>query len=105
MDYKVVVVGALETNCYLAYCPETLECAIVDPGADPEHIFAAVAELELKPVVILNTHGHVDHIGANREMKAKYRVPLMIHKADSPMLTQIQNVEIGLLLGAEESPP
>lgn len=105
MKYEVVVVGALETNCYLVYCPETLDCAIVDPGAAPERIIAAVAERELKPIAILNTHGHIDHIGSNREMKNKYRVPLRIHKADGPMLAHIQSVELSLLLGAEESPP
>jgi hydroxyacylglutathione hydrolase len=104
MEYEIVVVGALETNCILAYCPETRACAIVDPGADPELIFSAVAEKDLKPVVILNTHGHVDHIGANRDMKDKYGVPLRIHAADAPMLTGVQNVELGLLLGAKESP-
>jgi len=105
MKYDVVVVGALETNCYLVYCPETLDCAIVDPGAAPERIIAAVAERELKPIAILNTHGHIDHIGSNREMKNKYRVPLRIHKADGPMLAHIQSIELSLLLGAEESPP
>ena len=104
MEYEIVVVGALETNCILAYCPETLECAIVDPGSDPELIFAAIADKGLKPVLILNTHGHVDHTGANRDMKDKYGVPLRIHAADATMLTKVQNVELGLLLGAKESP-
>lgn len=105
MKYEVVVVGALETNCYLAYCSKTRECAIIDPGADPERIFAAIAERELTPIVILNTHGHLDHIGSNWDMKDKYRIPLRIHAADGPMLTKIQNVELSLLLGAKESPP
>ncbi len=104
MEYEIVIVGALETNCILAYCPETRECAIVDPGADPELIVSAIAEKDLKPIVILNTHGHIDHTGANRDMKDKYRVPLRIHAADAPMLTKVQNVELGLLLGAKESP-
>lgn len=105
MRYETVVVGALETNCYLAYCPETLECAIIDPGAMPERIFAAVAERGLHPLVILNTHGHVDHTGANRAMKDKYGIPLRIHRADAPMLTRVQSVELSLLLDAKESPP
>ena len=104
MKYEVVVVGALETNCYLVYCPQTKECAIVDPGADPERIFAAIAERELTPILILNTHGHIDHIGANQDMKDKYRVPLLIHSADGSLLSQTQNVELGLLLAARESP-
>lgn len=104
MKYEVVVVGALETNCYLVYCSKTRECAIVDPGADPERIFAAIAERELTPVLLLNTHGHLDHIGANQDMKDKYQVPLLIHSADGSMLSHTQNVELSLLLAAKESP-
>jgi glyoxylase-like metal-dependent hydrolase (beta-lactamase superfamily II) len=105
MKYKEVVVGALETNCYLVYCEETLQCAVVDPGAEPERIFLEIAEAELKPVVIINTHGHVDHIGANRDMKDHFGVPLYIHAADSPMLGKIQQLELSLFLGARDSPP
>jgi len=105
MKYEVIVVGALETNCYLVYGPETCDCAIVDPGADPELIFAAIAEKELHPIVILNTHGHIDHTGANRNMKEKYGIPLRIHRADAPMLAADQNMELGLLLKASTSPP
>ena len=105
MDYELVVVGALETNCYLVFCEETRECAIIDPGADPERIFALISRKNFKPVVILNTHGHIDHIGANRDMKGKYQVPLRIHSADSPMLGKEQSFELGFLLKAKTSPP
>ena len=105
MKYKEVVVGALETNCYLVYCEETLQCAVVDPGAEPERIFLEIADAELKPVVIINTHGHVDHIGANWDMKDHFGVPLYIHAADSPMLGKIQQLELSLFLGAKDSPP
>jgi len=44
MRYKTVVVGGLETNCYLVYCEITRECAVVDPGAEHEKIFLAIAE-------------------------------------------------------------
>ena len=105
MKYREIVVGGLETNCYLVYCEETLQCAVVDPGAEPERIFLEIAEAELKPVVIINTHGHVDHIGANRDMKDHFGVPLYIHAADSPMLGKIQQLELSLFLGAKDSPP
>jgi glyoxylase-like metal-dependent hydrolase (beta-lactamase superfamily II) len=105
MKYELVVVGALDTNCYLVYCEETRACAIVDPGAEPGKIFAAVAALELKPALILNTHGHLDHIGANRDMKEKYAVPLYLHAADAGMLEATEHIELSLLLGARDSPP
>lgn len=105
MKYKEIVVGALETNCYLVYCEETKECAVVDPGADPERIFPEVAEEELKPVAIINTHGHIDHTGANRDMKDHYDVPIYIHAGDNAMLGKIQQLELSLFLGAKDSPP
>jgi hydroxyacylglutathione hydrolase len=104
MKYELVVVGALETNCYLAYGGASRACAIIDPGAEPEKIFAAVAALELVPSVILNTHGHVDHTGANRDMKDKYSVPLWIHAADAPMIEASDHIQISLMLGAKDSP-
>lgn len=105
MKYELVIVGALETNCYLVYCEKSQSCAIIDPGAEPEKIFAAVAELELKPTILLNTHGHIDHIGANLDMKNKYGVPLSIHSSDNPMLQAAEGMEIRFLLGAKNSPP
>jgi len=104
MKYELVVVGALETNCYLVYDEETRECAVIDPGADHEKIVAAIADLELKPVIVLNTHGHVDHIGANSDIVQKYAVPLAMHAADTDMLKVSDYIELSLLLGARNSP-
>jgi len=105
MKYEIVVVGALETNCYLVYDEGTRDCAVIDPGADPEKIVATIADLELKPVVVLNTHGHVDHIGANAGIVEKYAVPLAMHAADTGMLQVSDFIELSLLLGARNSPP
>ena len=105
MKYELIIVGALETNCYLVYSPESHGCIIIDPGAEPEKIFPVIAELELKPVLIVNTHGHVDHIGANRDMKDHYSIPLCLHAADQPLLEQAQQSELSIFLGAKESPP
>ncbi|HPW17309.1 MAG TPA: MBL fold metallo-hydrolase [Candidatus Aminicenantes bacterium] len=105
MKHELVVVGALETNCYLVYCEETRDCAVIDPGADPEKIVSAIAGLELRPVAVLNTHGHVDHIGANADIVGKYGVPLALHAADAGLLRVSDFIELSLLLGAKDSPP
>jgi glyoxylase-like metal-dependent hydrolase (beta-lactamase superfamily II) len=104
MKYEMVVVGALETNCYLVYCEDTKECVVVDPGADPEKIIHHIADLGLKPIILVNTHGHIDHVGANKDIKEKYDIPLCIHSADSNMLDNILASAIGSLLGAKKSP-
>ena len=105
MKHEMVIVGALETNCYLAYDPRTLECAIIDPGAEPEKIFPVISGLGLRPVLILNTHGHADHVGANLDMKQRFGVPLLMHRLDLPILDAMRGSELSLLLGAKESPP
>jgi hydroxyacylglutathione hydrolase len=105
MKYENVIVGALETNCYLIYCEETLECAVMDPGAEPEKIFRAIHENNLKPVVLINTHGHVDHVGANKDIKERYDIPILIHSADVPILRSILQSGLSLFLGAKASPP
>lgn len=105
MKYELVIVGALETNCYLVYDTRTLECAIIDPGAEPEKIFPVVLHLGLKPTMILNTHGHADHVGANFDMKERFDVPLLIHRLDLPFLEAMKDSELSFMLGAKESPP
>jgi glyoxylase-like metal-dependent hydrolase (beta-lactamase superfamily II) len=105
MNYVTATVGALETNCYLVYCEKTMECAIVDPGAEPRRIFRFVVEKGLKPVLIVNTHGHIDHIGANRDVKEEYDIPILIHSADSPMLNNVQDSQLRMFLQAKDSPP
>ena len=105
MRYDNVIVGPLETNCYLIYCEKTRECAVMDPGAQPEKIIQSVAALGLKPVVLINTHGHVDHVGGNKDIKEKYDIPLCMHEADAPMLNSILQSGLGLFLGAKNSPP
>ncbi|MFW6131557.1 MAG: MBL fold metallo-hydrolase [Candidatus Aminicenantaceae bacterium] len=105
MKYERIVVGALSTNCYLVYCEKTFQCAIVDPGAEPEVIFRMVEDKNLNPVAIINTHGHVDHIGANRDVKEKYDIPIYIHSGDRHMLDKLYVSVLGSLIGAKKSPP
>jgi len=105
MEYEVIVVGALETNCYLVSCRDTQECVIVDPAAEADKIFALISKKKLKPVVILNTHGHVDHIGANRDMKERFNIPLRIHSLDAHMLGNEKQSELSFFLQAKTSPP
>ena len=63
-----ITVGALQENCYLYACPQTLEAVIIDPGDEAERILARIRELRFIPRYIINTHGHIDHICAIDEV-------------------------------------
>lgn len=87
MILKKLGVGPLGTNCYIIGCPETLEGAVIDPGGDGELIKQEIDGANLQIKYIINTHGHGDHIGSNREIKDATQAPLLIHEADAEFLT------------------
>ena len=55
-------------NCYIIYDEQSLEGIIVDPGDEADRILKAVQKLNLTIKYIVNTHGHADHIGANKQL-------------------------------------
>jgi len=82
-----LVVGALQTNCYLVGDEATREGIIIDPGGNGALILETVQRLKLDVKLVVNTHGHVDHIAANREVMEATGAPLAIHPDDASMLT------------------
>lgn len=78
--------GQIETNCYFVYDAKTKESIIIDPGLDYKVVIDKIEKLQLKPILLINTHGHFDHITADDIIREKYNIPLAIHKKDLPML-------------------
>lgn len=87
MIIKKLVVGFLETNCYIVGCERTKKAFIVDPGAESSRIIEEVRKEHLSPEYIINTHGHGDHIGANKNIKQEFEdLKILIHVNDKDML-------------------
>jgi glyoxylase-like metal-dependent hydrolase (beta-lactamase superfamily II) len=80
-------VGTLSTNCYVVTSQKTKEAIIIDPGlefsSEAQQIFNFISKGELKIKLILNTHGHDDHISGDSIIQKKYNVPIYIHKYDA----------------------
>ena len=72
LSIQIYVVGPVQTNCYFAINDDTKEVLIIDPGASAKQLAEKVKEQGLKPVAILLTHGHFDHIGALAGVKKEY---------------------------------
>lgn len=86
MIIRTLLVGLIQTNCYLIGDEATREGAVIDPGGDPDSILAAIKAEGLTIRYILNTHAHFDHIAANEPLLAATGASLALHPADAKLL-------------------
>jgi hydroxyacylglutathione hydrolase len=98
-------VGPIMANCYILGCKETHEASVIDPGDEAERILLKLAGLKLKVKYIINTHGHFDHVGANKKMKEATGADILIHALDAPMLGSLAQAAASFGLKSENSPP
>jgi len=106
MFLKRLVVGALETNCYLISCEKTKEAAVIDPGGEEavDLILNLLQKNNFDLKYILNTHGHIDHIIGNNLLKVKTEALLLIHRLDADMLVD-SNKNFSSFMGKEICSP
>ncbi|MDR3071806.1 MAG: MBL fold metallo-hydrolase [Endomicrobium sp.] len=86
VQVKKILSGALDTNCYVVYDPENLHAAIVDPGEDGVKVISEIEREKFKPEILINTHGHYDHILSDDEVRSRFKIPLAVHKDEVSML-------------------
>lgn len=96
-DFRVV--GAVQTNCYFVYNVNTSECIIIDPGAEAQSLYGYIEEKGLKPVAILLTHGHFDHIGAVTMLRNKYGIKIYAARAERETL-ESPDINLSVQFGA-----
>jgi hydroxyacylglutathione hydrolase len=82
---KRFVFNPFQENTYVLF-DETCECVIIDPGmydVDEENELKLFIKSEkLKPVILLNTHCHIDHIFGNRFVKDNFNIPFYAHRLE-----------------------
>lgn len=86
MVIRTVIVGFLETNCYLLSGADSGDALVVDPGGDAEKILKAIAQKNLNVKAILLTHGHYDHTDAIKAVKEKHDVPILLHEQEADFM-------------------
>ena len=89
INVKIFPFNPLQENTYILYNQDN-ECIIVDPGcyseAEREKIKDFIAEKGLKPVMLVNTHCHLDHVFGNKFIAETYKLELFIHPGEKVVL-------------------
>jgi len=82
MILETVCVGPMEVNCYILASRNNSRAIIIDPGDQERKIRQVLNKYQLSPGLIINTHGHYDHIGCDD----KFGAPIYIHRQDLTFL-------------------
>ncbi|MEW6388804.1 MAG: MBL fold metallo-hydrolase [Thermodesulfobacteriota bacterium] len=88
MIQQSLVVGLLQVNCYILGDEETKEAVVIDPGGDEDEILYSLRFHGLNLKLIIDTHGHFDHVDANQPLKDATGAQIAIHHLDAGMLSK-----------------
>lgn len=82
LKLESLIFNPFSENTFIVY-DETNECVIVDPGctnaAEEDRLFGFIDSHQLKPLMVINTHGHVDHVVGNNAVKRRYGIKVAAH--------------------------
>lgn len=90
MIVETFPVGLLQCNCTVLGDPASREAIVVDPGDEVEKVLAALKKHGLNCRAILNSHAHIDHVGANHALRDATGAKLMLHEADLPLYDNLK---------------
>ena len=97
-----IVVGRLQTNCYVLQSDST--ALVIDPGDEPERIIRFLEDIAVKPTHIVATHTHFDHVLGVDTIRAKLKIPFLIHHDDLSMFESMQS-RVRQTMGFSVPPP
>jgi hydroxyacylglutathione hydrolase len=106
MPYQILTLvnGALEENCYFLHAEGRNEGVLIDPGSSPEQLRRGLDQAGLRPVLLLATHGHFDHIGAAQDLAEAYRSPFAMSRLDEALLDTLVDTSAFYGLGETRRP-
>lgn len=97
------ILGSLGTNCYTVANTDTREALVIDPAARGDFLVNMYSNQNLKPVAILLTHGHFDHVGAVKELKEAYPDIQIYAGVDEEDILKRPELNLSMMFGANLS--
>ncbi|MEO7960320.1 MAG: MBL fold metallo-hydrolase [Ginsengibacter sp.] len=89
LQTKVLTFNPVQENTYIVFNDEN-ECIIIDPGCyfdnEKDELTNFIEGNSLKPVMLINTHCHLDHVFGNKFISGKYNLTLQLHSLEVQML-------------------
>lgn len=101
LEYVMLPLGPLATNTYLLYNKDSKESIIIDPSGKAEKIISAVEDNGLKPVAVLLTHGHFDHIMSADDVRKYYDIKIYGYEKEKDIFENGANNTSKRFLGKE----
>ncbi len=90
IEINQYVVGLMCTNCYIVINKDTKEALVIDPGEKSEFLIDKLKKDGVKPVAVLVTHGHFDHINGAEAFVEAFGIQIYIHEDDRETLSDIE---------------
>ena len=107
LHIKTFVFNPYQENTYLIY-DDQKNCIIVDPGMhnyqEENHLKEYIESSGLKPIHLINTHGHIDHVLGNKFVSDTYNLTPQFHEGELPLVIRVQNYAPQMGIRYEPSP-
>jgi hydroxyacylglutathione hydrolase len=105
MILETIIVGALQTNCYVLGCERTRLAIVIDPGDDPFDILEVLRQDRLSLERLILTHAHFDHVLAANRLQEATGASLYLAGADRFQLTSMRNTTMAWIGWDPGEPP
>jgi hydroxyacylglutathione hydrolase len=103
-EVHVETVGMFQENTFFLRARDRDEVVLIDPGDEPERLIETLESRGWRAVAIVNTHGHIDHVGAVAPLQEQLGIPFYLHSADQFLLDQLQHSARNWGVEAPETP-
>ena len=99
---ETFVLGDVSTNCYLIYNQKSREAVVVDPADNGAFVLNKCRELQVKPVAVILTHGHFDHILAVEDICRAFSCQVYAGREEDRLL-QDSSMNLSTMMGTERT--